>query len=81
MPDEWICQECGHSTPIDPGHENCPACGGKMANIGEVDDDLKDEGYDDEDLKTPLDPMDDIEVDDDEDTGSKKGAKQTEEEF
>lgn len=81
MADEWICQECGHSTPIDPGHENCPSCGGKMANIGEVGDDLKDDEYDDEDLKTPLDPMDDIEISADEDAGAKKGTKQAEEEF
>lgn len=81
MADEWICQECGHSTPIDPGQEDCPACGGKMSNIGDVDEDLKGGDYDEEEMSTPLDPMDDIESDVDEKVGVKKTSKPADDEF
>ncbi|MFA7244418.1 MAG: hypothetical protein WC080_03975 [Patescibacteria group bacterium] len=42
MPNEWVCEECGHSTLDDPGEEKCP-CGGSMVNIGDTDDDTRKE--------------------------------------
>jgi hypothetical protein len=63
MADEWVCVDCGHSTPVDPGTEGCPECGSKMEKIDDLDNDLsKNESYKDEELKTPLD--DDIELPD-----------------
>ena len=53
---EWVCEDCGHITSIDPGDGECPECGRKMKKIDEFDkDDEDDDKYDDEELETSLD--------------------------
>ncbi len=38
MADEWVCDECGYSTSLEPEANECPACKSKMTKIDSVDD-------------------------------------------
>ncbi|OGD63176.1 hypothetical protein A2215_01815 [Candidatus Berkelbacteria bacterium RIFOXYA2_FULL_43_10] len=60
MADQWVCVECGHPTPIEPGGDGCPECGGKMEKIDDLDNDLEKDTYGKGEMETPLD--DDIEL-------------------
>lgn len=72
MADQWVCVECGHPTPVEPGNDGCPECGGKMEKIDDLDSDLKKDTYGKGEMETPLDdeielPETDDEVEDDDD--------------
>ena len=66
MADEWVCDECGYSTSLEPEAGECPACRSKMTKIDSTDDLIKDDDpYDDEDLATPIDSDEDFSWEDD----------------
>ncbi len=61
MPDEWVCDECGYSTTLEPDTGKCPGCGAKMTKIDSTDDlDRDQDNYDDDELATPIDEEDDF---------------------
>lgn len=56
MADEWVCDECGYSTSLEPEAGICPACKAKMTKIDGSDDiDTQDDEYDENDLAVDID--------------------------
>ena len=55
MGNEWVCKDCGQTMTEDPGSHSCPACGGEMINIGEVDEDLKEKSLKDNKDESEMD--------------------------
>ncbi|OQB05479.1 MAG: hypothetical protein BWY19_01017 [bacterium ADurb.Bin212] len=73
MPDEWVCDECGYSTTLEPEDNKCPGCNAKMTKIDSADDiDKDDDSYDDDDLATPIDEDDDFSWEEDKEDEKKK---------
>lgn len=68
MGDDWVCQDCNYGTDEKPNKDECPLCKGSMVNIGAVDEDLKPTKgvYGKDELDTPMEPLDDDFLADDE---------------
>jgi len=64
MAEEWVCEDCGHTSPIDPAGQGCPECGSKMVKLDEYDKDLAGTDYNKEDMETPLEEESPLELDD-----------------
>ena len=66
MPDEWVCDACGHTTPVDPVGAGCPQCESEMIKMDSSDGTNKDKKrvYSEAEEATPTEDFSDLEFDD-----------------
>ncbi len=76
MADEWVCDECGYSTSLEPEANICPACKSKMTKIDSSDDlDTKEEYDEDDLLDIGIDDEDEFNWDKEEEAEEQKSSK------
>ena len=68
MPDEWVCDDCGHTTSVDPVGSGCPQCESEMIKMDASDGTKKDNKgrYSKDEEDTPVEDLSDLDFDDDE---------------
>ena len=66
MPDEWVCDACGHTTSVDPIGAGCPHCESEMIKMDASDGTEKDSKgkYSKEEEDTPIEDMTDLDFED-----------------